>query len=58
MRIEAAVEADRQQRLGLADDGEAALDTLDRQVDRLLAEDRLLSARRALNGAARRSKPS
>ena len=41
MRVKAAVEADHQHGLGVAHDLEAGLDTGQRQIDRLFAEDRL-----------------
>ena len=47
--IEAAIEADHERRAGLLDDFEAGADALDVEMDRLLAEDRLLGPRGALD---------
>ena len=49
MGIEAPVETDHQRRRGFIDDRKALPDALERQVDRLFAEDRLAGPREALD---------
>ena len=49
MGIESAVEADHQGRGGFIDDRKALADALERQIDRLFAEDRLAGPREALD---------